>query len=313
MLGELGVKPRATATKWTRSSKAPRRLAAARKFPSARTRVRRRASLREALRLGHNYIGTEHLLLGALGVLEINSEVASFLGLDVNEVSGTPVITLITSDEEPESSQSPAASDAIRLAGESAGVGPVTTGHLITAMLSDTASQATQPSQSSASRSTRCNDTWLRSPSRGNERRSSSADRRDEAWRDDDGDRRSGTRPRRPRGALARTAPHGTARCPWSRRETGARPRPGGQRPAPASEAARPNAAKVLVIRAQGSCESQPLSIGRRRRGRASSKDKLEHHEHLASSVSEDCCWLNRSSSSSERGKQGRLPVVDRH
>ena len=121
VLGELGVsyEPlRAKVDKIVKSSKTASRSAKVPFSPNAKKALE--LSLREALRLGHNYIGTEHLLLGALGVLDDNSEVASFLGLDVNEVR-TRVITLITSDEEPESSQSPAASDAIRLAGELAG------------------------------------------------------------------------------------------------------------------------------------------------------------------------------------------------
>ena len=42
-------------------------------------------SLREALRLGHNYIGTEHLLLGTLQVLE-DDGVGRLLGVDANEI-----------------------------------------------------------------------------------------------------------------------------------------------------------------------------------------------------------------------------------
>jgi ATP-dependent Clp protease ATP-binding subunit ClpA len=50
-------------------------------------------TFREALRLGHNYIGTEHILLAALE-LENGSGVLSGLGLDKDAVEATIVAAL---------------------------------------------------------------------------------------------------------------------------------------------------------------------------------------------------------------------------
>lgn len=52
-------------------------------------------TFREALRLGHNYVGTEHLLLALLEV-EAGSGVLSGLGLDKEAVS-TDIATLLAS------------------------------------------------------------------------------------------------------------------------------------------------------------------------------------------------------------------------
>ncbi len=100
-------------------------------------------SLREALRLGHNYIGTEHLLLGALLVVEDDGDVSELLGVDADAVR-TRVAELMPNGSSSAFPRSPAASDATRLARQLAGSGPMTTGHLVLAILADEASQASR-------------------------------------------------------------------------------------------------------------------------------------------------------------------------
>ncbi len=98
-------------------------------------------SLREALKLGHNYIGTEHLVFGALRVVEDDGDVGRLLGVDADEVRArvTELMPKGTSSALP---RSPAAAEATRLARQFAGSGPMTTGHLVAAILTDGTSQA---------------------------------------------------------------------------------------------------------------------------------------------------------------------------
>ncbi len=102
-------------------------------------------SLREALQLGHNYIGTEHLLLAL--VRQSEEEELDWLAT----VSGVGTALLRSSIEQllkgfgAESGRSPAVHEATARARGLAGKGLLTTGHLLWAMLEDprcTASQA---------------------------------------------------------------------------------------------------------------------------------------------------------------------------
>ena len=69
-------------------------------------------SLREALQLGHNYIGTEHILLGLIREGEgIAAQVLQKLGADLNRVEGAAEMVELTSEmaitEEPLSDDAP--------------------------------------------------------------------------------------------------------------------------------------------------------------------------------------------------------------
>jgi ATP-dependent Clp protease ATP-binding subunit ClpA len=101
-------------------------------------------SLREALRLGHNYIGTEHVLLGLLRGAETEfSEVNEVIGGLAVQVRAR-VIELVSDASPRAPARSPALSDALERARQLAGAAPVTTGHLLTAVLADTESQASK-------------------------------------------------------------------------------------------------------------------------------------------------------------------------
>ena len=59
-------------------------------------------SLREALQLGHNYIGTEHILLGLIRADEgVAAEVLNDLGGDLNAVRRAVIQKLATSAVKP--------------------------------------------------------------------------------------------------------------------------------------------------------------------------------------------------------------------
>ena len=104
-------------------------------------------SFREALKLGHNYIGTEHLLLGVLRgaedrdvkdnrVNELIGDLAGQLRARVTElVSGASALSRL---------RSPALVEAIDRARQLAGQAPMTTGHVVTAVLDDLESQASR-------------------------------------------------------------------------------------------------------------------------------------------------------------------------
>src|SRR2546422_6866633 len=87
-------------------------------------------SLREALSLGHNYIGTEHILLGLLRQAESDAgSVVQFLGVDTNQVRAQ-VMALGGEVRSGDSSWSPALVEAGRPARQTAHPGPGTPGHL---------------------------------------------------------------------------------------------------------------------------------------------------------------------------------------
>jgi ATP-dependent Clp protease ATP-binding subunit ClpA len=100
-------------------------------------------SLREALGLGHNYIGTEHLLLGLIrqGADDPHAAVR-LLGVEEAQVR-TRIQELLSSvPVRATTGRSPALDDANRRARELAAGGTVTTGHLLAAMLGDESSHA---------------------------------------------------------------------------------------------------------------------------------------------------------------------------
>lgn len=98
-------------------------------------------ALREALRLKHNYIGTEHLLLGLLRVADKGpGAVGTVLGVDA-EVLRSRVIELLDRGLPAPKLPTPAAEKALDSARELAGSTAMTTGHVVAAVLADPRSQ----------------------------------------------------------------------------------------------------------------------------------------------------------------------------
>jgi ATP-dependent Clp protease ATP-binding subunit ClpA len=101
-------------------------------------------SLREALQLGHNYIGTEHILLGVLRQAGAEDAVVSeVIGTRRDRVKAR-VLELLSKTPPVTSLRSPALSDAMDRARQQAGGVPLTTGHLLLAVLADPESQASK-------------------------------------------------------------------------------------------------------------------------------------------------------------------------
>ena len=99
-------------------------------------------SLRAALRLGHNYIGTEHLFLGAQREAEERSEdLDELLGVSAADVHER-VLQLLAGGRSAASMRSPALRSAMSAAARQAAGAEMTTGHLLAAMVADTDSQA---------------------------------------------------------------------------------------------------------------------------------------------------------------------------
>ncbi len=104
-------------------------------------------SLREALRLGHNYIGTEHILLGVVRGAEAGgSSCIEVLGVGAEEVRAR-VLEAVANGPAPIVRQSPALVEAMQRARQGAGPGLMTTGQLLLAMLADGTSQAAKALQ----------------------------------------------------------------------------------------------------------------------------------------------------------------------
>jgi ATP-dependent Clp protease ATP-binding subunit ClpC len=104
-------------------------------------------ALREALQLGHKYIGTEHLLLGVLQSAENSksrdSQVTDLIGDLATQLRGR-VIELVSGLSARARLRSPALIEATNLARQLAGQAVMTTGHLLTALLADAESQASR-------------------------------------------------------------------------------------------------------------------------------------------------------------------------
>ena len=146
-LGQLGVDQERLRAKVEETVERSKREKPGAKIPfSPKAKKALERSLREALRLGHNYIGTEHLVLGTLRVVEDDGPVVDLLGIDANDVRERVTALLPTGRvaDVPESPESPASQGAMRLARQLAGSEPLTTGHLLRALITDTASQASR-------------------------------------------------------------------------------------------------------------------------------------------------------------------------
>lgn len=143
-LGQAGVSLKELREQVDRSRELPKTDKRRSKVPfSSRAKKALELSLREALRLGHNYIGTEHLVLGTLQVMEDDGALNQLVGVNADEIRAR-VAELMPNGEVSGPPRSPAMADADRLARRLAVSGPVTTGHLLVAMLTDTASQASR-------------------------------------------------------------------------------------------------------------------------------------------------------------------------
>ena len=104
-------------------------------------------SLREALKLGHNYIGTEHLLLGVLqgaeGLDTKDNRVIDLIGGLATELRGR-VLDLVSGASAFTRLRSPAVMQAMDRARQAAGHAPMTTGDLLLAIVADPESQGSQ-------------------------------------------------------------------------------------------------------------------------------------------------------------------------
>jgi len=99
-------------------------------------------SLRAALGLGHNYIGTEHLFLGVQSESERRGEALDeLLGASVADVRDR-VMQILADPKQAALPRSPALRSAMSAAARQAGRAPLTTGHLLAAMTADTGTQA---------------------------------------------------------------------------------------------------------------------------------------------------------------------------
>jgi ATP-dependent Clp protease ATP-binding subunit ClpC len=93
--------------------------------------------LREALQLGHNYIGTEHILLGLVREGEgVAAQILVGRGADLARVREAVVGLLPGSKPRPVATwrRTPAADDVLESAAQLAGGGPIGTQHLLEAM-----------------------------------------------------------------------------------------------------------------------------------------------------------------------------------
>ena len=95
-------------------------------------------SLREALRLKHKYIGTEHLLLG---LLRVDEQLAAGLFAVNLELLRARVVQYATGSPEDRVRRSPALHAAFGRAQGAAGHAPVTTGQMLVALAGDPESQ----------------------------------------------------------------------------------------------------------------------------------------------------------------------------
>ncbi|MGD0982533.1 MAG: Clp protease N-terminal domain-containing protein [Acidimicrobiales bacterium] len=141
-LGQLGVSLEVARAKVAGSAGAKARNQGSKVPFSPEAKKALEMSLREALRLGHNYIGTEHLALGVLRVVDAGA-VMQLLGVDGDEVRRR-VLEVTPNGSASESPRSPAVVGTMWRARELAGSAPITTGQLLLAMLADDASQGSK-------------------------------------------------------------------------------------------------------------------------------------------------------------------------
>jgi ATP-dependent Clp protease ATP-binding subunit ClpA len=104
-------------------------------------------SLREALKLGHNYIGTEHLLLGVLqgaeGLDTKDNRVIDLIGGLATELRGR-VLDLVSGASAFTRLRSPAVMQAMDRARQASGQAPMTTGDVLLAIVADPESQGSR-------------------------------------------------------------------------------------------------------------------------------------------------------------------------
>ncbi len=142
-LRQLGVSPEEVRANVSGGAGPAKAAMGASKVPFSRQAKKAlEMSLREALGLGHNYIGTEHLVLGVLQVAEADA-IIHLLGVTAEEVRER-VLARMSEATAPDSERSPALVAAMLRARPFAGGGPMTTGHLLVAMLADDACQASK-------------------------------------------------------------------------------------------------------------------------------------------------------------------------
>jgi ATP-dependent Clp protease ATP-binding subunit ClpC len=100
-------------------------------------------ALREALRLGHNYIGTEHILLGVIRATEDEADrFAGIVGVDLADLRDRTETKLQSAGFGGGSMRSPALIEAMDRARRAADRALMTTGHLLTSFVEDGRSQA---------------------------------------------------------------------------------------------------------------------------------------------------------------------------
>lgn len=98
-------------------------------------------ALREALRLNHKYIGTEHLLLGILRATDKDhGAIRAALGVDVDQLRNR-VAELLDGPVSASRARSTAIDGVFDRAYRMAGATQVTTGHLVSSVLADSRSQ----------------------------------------------------------------------------------------------------------------------------------------------------------------------------
>ena len=101
-------------------------------------------SLRAALQLGHNYIGTEHILLGLLRNADADGDGVNAILAGVAVPLRARVIELVSAARPVEPVRSPAVEEALGQARHLAGEAVMTTGHLLTALVADGQSQGSR-------------------------------------------------------------------------------------------------------------------------------------------------------------------------
>jgi ATP-dependent Clp protease ATP-binding subunit ClpC len=139
-LAQCGVTYEDTRARVVHTIRATPEAGSARKVPfSPQSKKALELSLREALRLGHNYIGTEHILLGLLRGSA--GELSDVLNVGSAQIQ-LRVMELLSASHGP--ARSPALSEAMDQARQAAGPSVLTTGQVVTAILADENSQATR-------------------------------------------------------------------------------------------------------------------------------------------------------------------------
>jgi len=101
-------------------------------------------SLRAALALGHNYIGTEHIFFGVQRQAETSAgPLDELLGVSATEISSR-LTEMLDSAVSGSTNRSPALQSALERARARAGKAPMTTGHVLAGTLADAKSQVSR-------------------------------------------------------------------------------------------------------------------------------------------------------------------------